>query len=222
MTRALPQHYAGGRQIATDPPVFLFEDYLTTAECAHLIDLSEPHMKRAVVSGGSDGVESEGRTGGVNWLQHDQTPVTLAIAERTAELVGMPLDNAESLQVINYGPGEEYKPHYDAWVAGTETGDRCMARGGQRLLTCLFYLNAVETGGGTFFPRLDIEVMPVPGRMLLFHNCHEGTFNRHAGALHGGLPPAAGVKWACNLWFRAENFRQAAPPLRPGASTRRF
>jgi prolyl 4-hydroxylase len=218
----LRDRYAGATQIAEAPPVFLFEDYLTQEECRHLIELSEPHMRRAVVSGGADGIESEGRTGGVNWVTHDQTPTTLGIAERTAERVGLPLENAESLQVINYGAGQEYRPHYDAWVPGTETGDRCLARGGQRLVTCLIYLNAVKEGGGTYFPKLDIEVLPKPGRMLLFHNCYEGKKERHPGSLHGGMPPSSGTKWACNLWFRAENFRTAATPLRPSASTRRF
>jgi prolyl 4-hydroxylase len=221
MTPALTDSYPGGQRIADEPSVFLFEEFLTPEECVHLIDLSEPSMTRAVVSGGIDGVESEGRTGSVNWVQHDQTGTTLAIAERTAHLVGFPLDNAEALQVINYGPGQEYRPHYDAWVPGTETGDRCLARGGQRLLTCLFYLNTVESGG-TYFPRLDIEVMPRQGRMLLFHNCCAGTTNRHPGSLHGGMPVAEGSKWACNLWFRAESFQHAPVPMRPTANTRRF
>ncbi len=222
MIQELRGSYPGADRIAEEPPVYLLENYLTPAECTHLIEMSEPNMKRAVVTGGDDGVESEGRTGGVNWVQHDTTPTTLAISERTAELVGFPLDNAESLQVINYGPGQEYKPHYDAWVEGTETGDRCLARGGQRLVSCLFYLNVVEGGGGTFFPRLDIEVLPRPGRLLIFHNCHPGSTYRHPASLHGGMPPVAGTKWACNLWFRADNFRRANPPLRPSATTRRF
>ena len=110
----------------------------------------------------------------------------------------------------------------DAWVPGTETGDRCLARGGQRLLTCLFYLNGMVGGGGTCFPGLDIEVMPSPGRLLVFHNCHPGTVERHPGSLHGGMPPTEATKWACNLWFRAENWRHAKPPMRPTAGTRRY
>jgi prolyl 4-hydroxylase len=179
-------------------------------------------MRRAVVSGGKDGVESEGRTGGVHWITHYQSAITRQISDRTAELVGLPLENAESIQVINYGPGQEYKPHYDAWVAGTETGDRCLARGGQRLITCLMYLNAVDAGGGTFFPRLDVEVLPRPGRMVLFHNCYANSAQRHSGSLHGGMPPESGTKWACNLWFRAESFREIQAPQRPSASTRRY
>ncbi len=222
MIPELRESYPGSNQIGEAPEVFLFEDFLSPEECAHLIEISEAHMSRSLVSGGIDGIESEGRTGGVHWVAHEETPMTLALSRRTADLVGLPMENAESIQVINYGPGQEYRPHYDAWVAGTETGDRCLARGGQRLITCLCYLNDVDAGGGTFFPRLDVEVMPKAGRMVLFHNCHPGTVERHEGSLHGGMPPESGTKWACNLWFRAESFRHANPPQRPTATTRRF
>lgn len=77
-----------------------------------------------------------------------------------AEIVGIPLENSESLQVVHYAASEQYLPHCDAWDADTELGKRCMARGGQRLVTCLLHLNDVEQGGGTSFPKLDMEVRP--------------------------------------------------------------
>jgi prolyl 4-hydroxylase len=223
MTRALRSSYADGEQINGDPPVYLFEDYLSREQCTHLIELSEPHMRRAVVSGGAEGVESEGRTGSVHWIQHNLTPITQSVSQRLADLVGIPLENAESIQVINYGVGEQYKPHYDGWEHTTETGQRCLARGGQRLLTCLIYLSDVDNGGSTFFPRLDMEVMPKTGRMVLFHNCHENSNRRHELSLHGGMPLGEGVKWACNVWFRENSYAASQPdPFKPSSTTRRF
>lgn len=220
MTPTLRSDYPGSKRICAEPPVYLFEDFLGVEDCTHLVELSEPHMQRAVVSGGEEGIESEGRTGSVHWITHDLTPVTRRICGQFAELVGLPLANAESIQVISYGPGEEYRPHYDAWIAGTETGDRCLARGGQRLVTCLAYLSEVEQGGGTFFPHLDLEIMPRRGRMLLFHNCHESSTRRHPASLHGGMPPGSGTKWACNVWFREEAYKvvRKTPPTSAGRS----
>ena len=222
MLPTLKQRYSGGEQIAAAPGLFLFEDFLTAADCDHLIDLASPHQSRSLVSGSDAGVESEGRTGGVHWIAHDSTDITLALSRRLADLIGIPLTHAESIQVISYGSGQEYRPHYDAWEAGTETGDRCLARGGQRLVTCLCYLNDVEQGGGTFFPHLDIEVRPRRGRMVVFHNCFDGDTRRHPDALHGGMPPESGEKWACNIWFREKALRQVTTPQRPSATTRRF
>jgi prolyl 4-hydroxylase len=39
-----------------------------------------------------------------------------------------------------------------------------MSKGGQRMVTCLLYLNDVEKGGGTSFPRLDMEVRAKKGQ----------------------------------------------------------
>jgi len=223
MSLTLPTDYPDAKRISSDPPVFLFEEFFTPDECAHLIELSRPHMRRAVVSGGDEGVESDGRTGGVHWIQHATTPITEAISARMSKLVGIPLLNAESIQVINYGAGQEYKPHYDAWMPDTEAGARCLSRGGQRLVTGLVYLAEVAEGGGTFFPRLDIEVLPRLGRMVLFHNCYAGSSERHPDSLHGGMPPISGVKWACNFWFRESPYQtQQQDPMRPSESTRRF
>lgn len=70
------------------------------------------------------------------------------------------------------------------------------------MVTCLLYLNDVAEGGGTAFPNLDMEIRPKKGRMLLFHNCHQGSTVIHPDSLHGGLPVLKGEKWACNFWFR--------------------
>ena len=222
MNIELKNEYPGGTRINDEPLVYLFDDFLSGEECTHLIEQAQPHMRRAFVSGGEEGVESDGRTGGVHWVGHHQTSLTSDLSQRMASLVDLPLVNAESIQVINYGAGQEYKPHYDAWLADTDTGQRCLARGGQRLITCLLYLSDVAGGGGTFFPRLDIEIMPRPGRMVLFHNCYENSVQRHPDSLHGGMPPESGMKWACNFWFRVGVYQEVKGSMKPSSSTRRF
>jgi prolyl 4-hydroxylase len=223
METQLKSDYQNGQQINAEPPVYLFENFLSQQECDHLVELSQPHMQRAVVSGGENGVESTGRTGDVHWIAHGHDPITTGISQRMVELVGLPLVNAESIQVISYGAGQEYRPHFDAWMPDSESGARCLARGGQRLVTCLVYLNEAAVGGGTFFPKMDVEVIPKQGRLVLFHNCYEKTNHRHPASLHGGMAPESGVKWACNFWFRESAYQvQAQDPMKPSATTRRF
>ena len=92
------------------------------------------------------------------------------------------------------------------------------------LVNCLGYLNPVQAGGGTFYPKLDIEIMPRLGRIVLFHNCYPDSTKRHDKSLHGGMPLDKGEKWACNFWFRENRF-QTEPqqdPFRPSETTRRF
>jgi len=206
----LRDFYELGEQINTDPMVCVFEKFLSDLEIEQLLAASETKLQRAQVSAEEAGVTSEGRTGSNCWIPHRYNGVIEVLSERIAEVVGVPLENAESLQVVHYQQGQEYAPHYDAWDADTERGRRCMARGGQRLVTCLMYLNDVKEGGGTCFPNLDLEVRARRGRMVIFHNCHRGNSIRHKDSLHGGMPVLSGEKWACNFWFREGLYQTAS------------
>lgn len=207
----IPVSYEHGEMINSSPAVGLFEQFVSPAECRMIIEIARSKMQRATVSAEKAGVTSQGRTGNNCWIPHDQTPETLNLAQRISDLVGIDLIQAESFQVIHYGETQEYAAHFDGWDANTERGQRCMKRGGQRLVTCLIYLNDVTEGGGTGFPKLDVEVRAVAGRMVVFHNCYEGTNERHPASLHGGLPVEQGEKWAVNLWFREKQYQQKAP-----------
>jgi prolyl 4-hydroxylase len=204
----LDSRYLNGRQLHADPAVWVFDGFASRSETAALRAAAVDLLKPAQLSGAMSGYLGAGRTGENCWVRHDHGPVIKRLAMRVSDLVGLPLNQAESFQVVHYGPGQEYRAHYDAWDASTESGRRCMARGGQRLVTTLLYLNDVEAGGATGFPQLALEVQPVAGTLLLFHNCGWDTTSRpHPSSLHGGLPVVAGEKWAANLWFRERALR---------------
>jgi len=191
-----------GLKINDEPLVQVIDEVLSEQDCQHIIDIAKPHMTRAVVSAAGGGVASAGRTGSVHWVKHDTTPLISQIVDRVSGIVGVPKSHAESLQVIYYGETQQYKPHFDAYDLTSEAGKRCTAKGGQRLVTALLYLNEVEGGGGTIFPKANRIVDPKPGRAVVFHNCYEDTNTRHPNSLHGGSPVEKGEKWACNLWYR--------------------
>ncbi|GJM13966.1 MAG: hypothetical protein DHS20C12_23690 [Pseudohongiella sp.] len=202
MTAKLRKFYETGNQVNDEPLVCVFEDFLSDTEVEHILAAAQSKLKQALVSSASSGVESAGRSGSNCWIPHRGDEVIERLSLRIAEVVGNGLEYAESLQVVHYAEDEEYAPHFDAWDKATERGQRCMAKGGQRMITCLLYLNDVEEGGGTSFPNLDMEIRAKKGRMVLFHNCVGSSTVRHPNSLHAGLPVLKGEKWACNFWFR--------------------
>jgi len=188
-----------------EPRVYTVDNFINPAECRHMIGCAEAAgMNRAKVSGAEEGVISKGRTNSLCWIDHATDTITYQIAAWVAGLIGMPLSHAERFQVIHYGEGAEYKPHFDAFNPETSAGKRNWQNGGQRLITALCYLNTPEKGGGTVFPKLKLSVPAEAGKLVVFHNCTPGTVVRHAHSLHGGAPVDIGEKWAFNLWFRAE------------------
>lgn len=221
MNLNINRDYPIGQRVNDDPVIYVFDDFITEDEITSIVDTARSKMQRAQVSFQHGGGESDGRTGSNCWVDLMHNPTIAALSKRVSELVGIPLQNAESLQVIHYGVSQEYQPHFDAWDWGSESGERCMARGGQRLVTCLLYFNDVEQGGGTGFPELDLEVRAKRGRMVLFHNVYPGTNEKHKLSLHGGLPVEKGEKWACNFWFRERDYEIGSKKFSGSSSSNR-
>jgi 2OG-Fe(II) oxygenase superfamily len=66
-------------------------------------------------------------------------------------LANLPLSLGEDMQVVHYGPGGFYQSHHDYFDPKMYPGGD-NAKGKNRLLTLLLYLNDVEGGGQTNFP----------------------------------------------------------------------
>ena len=190
---------------------------LTHDECEHFIEISKLDLKRALVSSDSKGTVSQGRTGSNTWLRHDHDEITKQVAERIAEIVGMPLQNAEKFQVIHYGVNEEYRPHFDSWIHDdSEKTHRCMKWGGARMKTALCYLNDVSKGGGTKMTKLNITITAEKGKLLVFNNTVSmDDHTRHELSEHAGLPVEEGEKFAFNLWFRECNSKMTYKDFNP-------
>lgn len=209
MTTRLRHFYETGEKINQEPLIYLFENFVQDREIEQLVDAAHSQLSQALVSAEKSGIQSDGRSGRNCWIPQRKNPAIASLSDRVSEVVGIPLENAESLQVVHYRESQRYDPHFDAWDAATQRGQRCLARGGQRLVTCLLYLNDVDEGGETCFPKLELCVKARKGRMLLFHNCETQSSRRHPASLHGGMPVLSGEKWACNFWFRESKYQKA-------------
>ena len=73
------------------------------------------------------------------------------------------------------------------------------------MVTALIYLNDVEEGGSTKFTKLDLDVSPTTGKLLIFENTLKDSINKHPLSEHAGMPVIKGEKYICNLWFRQFN-----------------
>lgn len=79
---------------------------------------------------------------------------------------------------------------------------------GVRILTVFLYLNEVEQGGGTNFPKLDITVTPQVGRLVLWTNVqNENPHEIDDRTTHQALLVEQGVKYAANAWIHMRDFK---------------
>jgi len=204
--------------LCDSPYVATYDSILSDDECKHFIDISMDSMKRSLVSETNIGIVSNGRTGCNTWVRHDHDDITKKVGERIANIVGMPLENAESFQVIYYNKTQEYRQHYDSWVHdGSIKTHRCMKWGGARIKTALCYLNNVPSGGGTRMTKLNVTIQPEKGKLLVFNNTiSNDDHTRHELSEHAGLPVEEGEKYAFNLWFKETKATTLYKDFNPG------
>jgi len=112
-----------------------------------------------------------------------------------------PVDYAEDLVVLNYKEDERYYPHCDSFLPELPEQAAEIERKGQRIRTCLVYLNEDFAGGETHFLHPEKKIRCPAGTALIFENINEeGDADEHS--VHEGLPVTSGEKWLASKWFR--------------------
>jgi prolyl 4-hydroxylase len=187
------------------PRVVVFADLLSADECGELIALARSRLARSETVETSTGASAvnPARTSEGMFFEPAEFAVCARLEQRIAALLGWPLENGEGLQILRYGPGTEYRPHYDYFdpaEAGTPT---ILKRGGQRVGSIVCYLNTPEAGGATVFPDVGLEVAPVRGNAVFFSYDRPHPSTR---TLHGGAEVSAGEKWVATKWMREGRF----------------
>jgi prolyl 4-hydroxylase len=181
------------------PRVVVFGSFMSDQECDDLIELAKPRMKMSLVIGATGETESNPvRTSSGMLFRRGENAVIARIEARIAQLVNWPEENGEGMQVMRYGPGEEYRPHHDYVDPNAPGAAAIIEQGGQRVATLLMYLGEPEKGGGTIFPDVGLEVAPKRGHLVFF------SYDRPHGStktLHGGAPVIAGEKWIATKWL---------------------
>ncbi len=183
------------------PRIVVFGGLLADDECDALIQASRPKLERSeTVNRTSGGTElNEARTSEGTYFFHDASPLLETINRRIAQVTRWPLAHGEPLQILHYGVGAEYQPHYDYFSPEDPGTPSLLAHGGQRVATLITYLNTPDAGGATVFPDVGLEVAPIRGNAVFFAYERPAPSSR---TLHGGTPVVAGEKWIATRWMR--------------------
>ena len=200
------KNYSLGEVLCQDPFVCVIDSFISVELCDHLVELAESKMTRATVVQNGRREISDARTNQVTFIPNNSDSKLASLVAEVAEMINVPESHAESLQVINYGPGQHYNPHFDTFNADNPNENGFIEKSGQRIATVLVYLNDVEKGGETHFPNLGLDIRPQKGRAVIFQSCEDDSNYPDKNSLHGSRPVEEGQKWAANLWFRENEF----------------
>ena len=176
-----------------EPLIVILGNVLSHEECDALISLSKDRLHRSKLA---DGLEvDELRTSSCMFFQEGENDVVARIEKRVSQIMNIPVEHGEGLQILNYKIGQEYKAHYDFFTSKNKVVNN------PRISTLVMYLNDVEEGGETYFPKLNFSVSPQKGMAVYFEYFYDDqTLNELT--LHGGAPVIVGDKWAATQWMR--------------------
>lgn len=187
------------------PNVIVLGNLLGPSECEALMEAARPRLVRSLTVDTKTGGEelNPDRTSEGMFFRRAENAVVRQVEARIARIFGWPQENGEGLQVLHYGPGTEYKPHYD-YFDPTEPGTPAiLQRGGQRVATLIMYLHEPEEGGATVFPDIEVRVAPRRGNAVFFSYPQALPSSL---TLHGGEPVTTGEKWIATKWLREREF----------------
>ena len=192
-------------QVMAMPRIVVFGGLLSDVECEELVELARPRLAPSLTVATQTGGEevNQDRTSNGMFFQRGENELVQRIEARIARLVNWPVDHGEGLQILQYGPGAEYRPHYDYFDPDQPGTPTILKRGGQRVGTLVMYLAEPEKGGGTVFPDVHLEVAPKRGNAVFFSYERPHPSTR---TLHGGTPVRVGEKWIATKWLRERPF----------------
>jgi prolyl 4-hydroxylase len=193
--------------ISENPTIAMRRDFLSRAECRYLIDTAIPQLEPAVVIHPQTGqpiLDPIRKTQVAMFPFVAEDPVIHAINRRIAAASGSDYAEGEPLQVLCYGPGDEYKLHSDALPPGPI----------QRKSTLLVWLNEDYECGETDFPRAGLRLRGRTGDAVHFQNL-TATGEMDPMAVHAGLPPRQGRKFLLSKWIRTAPLDLTGPSGRP-------
>ncbi|XP_063301046.1 prolyl 4-hydroxylase subunit alpha-3 [Pelobates fuscus] len=183
-----------------DPYVVLYHDFVSDHESETIKELAVPWLLRSVVASGGKQSEVEYRISKSAWLKDTVHPIIKNIDLRIAATTGLNVQvpYAEHLQVVNYGIGGHYEPHFDH--ATSRQSPLYRTNMGNRLATFMIYLSSVDMGGSTAFIYANFSSPVLKNAALFWWNLHRNG-EGNEDTLHAGCPVLIGSKWVANKWI---------------------
>ncbi|KAL1465174.1 hypothetical protein WDU94_004764 [Cyamophila willieti] len=183
------------------PRILLYRDVMYDSEIDLIKKMAQPRLRRATVQNYKTGeLEiAHYRISKSAWLREPEHPVVERISKRVEYMTGLTTSTAEELQVVNYGIGGHYEPHYDFARPGEANAFKSLGTG-NRVATVLFYMSDVAQGGATVFTSLNLSLWPEKGTAAFWHNLHT-TSDGDYYTRHAACPVLTGSKWVSNKWL---------------------
>lgn len=177
------------------------KEFLTNEEVDLIIKRGETSFKTVTTL---DKSHSDYRIAKGTWLSNHEE-ISQKVRNKISNITKISIDNMENLHIVKYETGGEYKIHCDFFEPNSNYYNNEIAKGGQRTLSALIYLNDDFEGGATHFPRWQKTIIPERNKLVIWKNIKDNGELEY-DSLHAGLPVTKGIKYIAIIWIRKNKF----------------
>lgn len=197
------------KTVSEAPRLIAYAAFLTPTLCSYFMERASPKLVRAKVYDyhrGALKVDQMRTNTGTPFSLIETDFLIQLVRARIARAAGVAVGQLEPLEVLHYSIGERYSPHIDFFHPDLPNYRELIGVKGQRVKTCLVYLNDDYDGGETDFPKIGVKFRGPTGEALIFDNVlPDGTGDLRT--VHTGTPPTRGEKWLLSQWIRDKTQR---------------
>lgn len=124
------------------PYIVIYHDVISDKEIEVIKQMAKPRFKRATIQNHITGETEPApyRISKSSWLKNEEHKYVADIALRLEDMTGLTTTTAEELQVVNYGIGGHYDPHFDFARKDEKNAFKGLGTG-NRIATVLFYVS---------------------------------------------------------------------------------
>ena len=180
--------------LSTSPYILLLKNFLVEEEANAFTRVCQKSFDRSLAGDQLNPVRTSYQCW-CNFRECFTDPHVHNVTHRINELLHIPYNNGEDLQVVRYEPGQFYKQHHDQNTA-------LWTPQGPRVLTFFMYLNEPESGGETEFPHVGggLKVQPKLGHAILWPSTlDEAPMKADQRTSHAALAVKQGIKYGANM-----------------------
>tara|TARA_B100002019_G_scaffold200584_1_gene173870 strand:+ start:183 stop:779 length:597 start_codon:yes stop_codon:yes gene_type:complete len=181
--------------LSKEPLIILIDKFLDKSDCEKVLSFQMQLEKSSTANSKSKDYRKSLVT-----LVNEDEDVIKKIKKKIAKSFGLGANGMERLQLQKYPKGGYYKEHFDAKSEDHFQKDKSFS---QRKYSMIIYLNDDFIGGETVFPKKDISVKPLQGRLLLFSNMFNETNYVHPFSSHLSNKITEGEKWILSIWHHS-------------------
>ena len=156
---------------------------------------------------GAFNLDNMHRNNKIAWIEKYLIENMENIYIKLENILGIPRNNFEHLQVSKYTKGQFYKKHFDQSPYYNETDKDNLFVDNPRIKTLIMYLNDDYKGGKTTFVNLNKSYKLNKGDALLFDIFNDKKDQVHYLSEHEGELVEDGVKWIATIWIKKYEFK---------------